>query len=68
MVQQNQFSRKPEDENLKQGRVSDSPTEALESGEPSIVQRPLGHGQEDPVNSKVNPDQSQPAGGSGRGS
>ncbi|HEX5243537.1 MAG TPA: hypothetical protein VFW23_09785 [Tepidisphaeraceae bacterium] len=42
-------------EDLKQGRVSDSPTEALESGEPSIVQRPLGHGQNEPVNSR-NPD------------
>ena len=56
MASQNQFSKRDGKEDLKQGRVSDSPTEALESGEPSIVQRPLGHGQDEPVSAKQNPD------------
>ena len=68
MVQQNQFSKKAENEDLKQGRVSDSPTEALESGEPSIVGRPLGHGQDEPVNAKQNPDADQKSEKSGRDS
>jgi hypothetical protein len=66
MTSQNQFSKRDGKEDLKQGRVSDSPTEALESGEPSIVQRPLGHGQDEPVNAKRNPDADEKAQGSGR--
>lgn len=56
MASQHQFSKRAGKDDLKQGRVSDSPTEALESGEPSIVQRPLGHGQDEPVSAKQNPD------------
>ncbi len=65
MVSQNQFSKRDGKEDLKQGRVSDSPTEALESGEPSIVQRPLGHGQDEPANAKRNPDVDEKAENSG---
>ena len=66
MASQNQSSMRDGKEELKQGRVSDSPTEALESGEPSIVQRPLGHGPDEPVNSKQNPDASEQSNTSGR--
>jgi len=66
MASQNQSSKRDGKEDLKQGRVSDSPTEALESGEPSIVQRPLGHGQDGPVNTKRNPDVDEEGENSGR--
>lgn len=66
MASQNQSSKRDGKEDLKQGRVSDSPTEALESGEPSIVQRPLGHGQDEPVNAKRDPDAGEQSGSSGR--
>lgn len=59
MASQHQFSKRAGKDDLKQGRVSDSPTEALESGEPSIVGRPLGHGQDEAVNAKQNPDADQ---------
>ena len=66
MASQNQSSKRDGNEDLKQGRVSDSPTEALESGEPSIVQRPLGHGQDESVNAKRNPDADEKGENSGR--
>lgn len=68
MASETQSSKRKGKEDLKQGRVSDSPTEALESGEPSIVQRPLGHGQDDPVNAKRNPDAENKPDSSGRDS
>ena len=66
MASQNQSSKRDGNEDLKQGRVCDSPTEALESGEPSIVQRPLGHGQDEPVNAKRDPDVDEEGENSGR--